>query len=989
MNLRARAVDALRDLFGDERLEKEAAESPSVEYTLDQGTMSSQSTYGNQFSGLLSVSNRLVDRYVDYECLTGDTCVLTLNGPVPIKHLADQCALSPDHKIPLYTWDGRRVTVGYGRDARMVKTATVYRVLLDDGTAIRATDNHRFMRRDGSYVETKDMRIGESLMPLYLSKGKDGHVRYKENDDYHKGALNQCDRYRTRRVARMVAEHTLGHRVGPGTVVKHKDKDRNNCNPENLAITVEKERVDRGTSSPLFQALKEASEIIDENTHLAYPPAVVPFYNHKVVSIDELGTQEVYCLDVPKTHNYAIGKESGGVFCHNSMDEYPDIHCIAEGSIVSLIEGAKVHPMTIDDLAVRGDGLTILGFNCTDRKITAVDAQGPHLESRSAEVYRADLSNGSYLRLTAEHKCLTATRGYIDFQDLEIGEELISMYEGFDHNAAMVCSQLRSATVRVLEKPRPDGLARVYDVMTVTHNLVVNGVVVHNSSNDYFANDATQPNIDNGRTIWVEANDHVTKGVANTLLRKKLRLDDEMYSIAYSLVKYGNDFEELLVTQNGVVGLNYLPPASMRRVEQENGTLLGFVQDWTGSFSDDMNELRTMLGGSSKIPDNLILFEDWQVVHMRLRSTHRRSPYGFANADGARWIWKRLVMLEDATMIYMLSRAPSRFVFYVDCTDVPSSKVGAFLNKTKQDLKKRKVIDPQSGQMTMQFNPLAMDEDIFLPIRDGRELARIDTLSGPVFASTEPIEYFQRKLHGVLKTPREYLGQDGAVPGRAILSNEDIRAARQTLNIQKELRRGTESIIRVDMAARGVRDARDRSFEVKMTMPSGIYALTQYEVKNSQADYASRVEPYVSKDWIRRTVLKLSDEEIAAIEKGVEKDMAAEGGFGTFESAAARENLLEVVGSVSEKDRGDLWTAKRFQKAFDEMRRREDWRERESRKRHDDLLEKLDMALTRDSGFSNRHMNRQAFSESLRDAAFHQNGKGKLQLTAPGRRRAR
>jgi hypothetical protein len=1139
MGLTDRAVNALRSVFGREREAREAAESPSTHAAMNQpqSNVLSDSKYG-QFTGLLSVSNRLIDRYLDYECLTGDTHILTLNGPRSIQSLAEESRKDSSFRFPLYTWDGEKITLGYGQDARLVKRAKVYRVLLDDGTAIRATGNHKFMRRDGSYAETLDLASGDSLMPLYLSTDHYGNNCYSENNEYHLGALTKADKYRKRRTARMVAEWMTGERIKAGLRVVHIGA-RTDDSPENIKINDVPGLINMTMASPLMQALQEAGEVIKEN-------------------------------------------------------------CIAEGQIIFVKTGSVVTPVPIEQFAIGDYGDTIIGFDQKENALKGVEAISPRLTGTKKEVYLGPLSNGMSLRLTPDHRCLTVSRGYVAFKDLEAGEKLWSLAPNYPVKSASILTSPTPGEVTVLEKPIPDGVSRVFDVTTETKNMVVAGAVVHNSlltfpplkpwknhkvvevtelgeedvycldvpgthnyaigdedggvfthnsmdeypdintANHYFANDATQPNIDNDRTVWVDSSNHVVKGVANTLLKKKLRLDDDLFSIAYSLVKYGNNFEELLVTENGVVGLNYLPPATVRRIEHENGALVGFVQDPTGAFTDDMGQLRSMLGGATEMPKHLALFEDWQVSHARLRSTHRRSPYGYANCDGARWIWKRLIMLEDATMIYKLTRAPSRFAFYIDVTDQPSRKINGIMRQAKSQLKKRQIVDPRSGQINLQTNLLASDEDFYLPVRDGKELARVENLQGPeyqcltgetkipllngseitikemaesgkeqwvyscteegefkpglarsprmtsprervwevtldngevvrctwnhpfltrdgrwvkaqdlssgeslmplnrrissrkehsdrlngyemlynpiegkfrtvvsvketddyeavydltvegthcfglsagifVHNSMEPVEYFQRKLHAVLKIPREYLGQEGAVPGRAILSNEDVRAARVTLNIQKELRNQVDKIIRVDAAARSVNDPWRLDFEVRMTMPSGIYALAQYEVKNSQADFASRVEPYVSKDWIRRNVFKLSDDEINAIEKGAEKDMQAQGGggFGGGFGASVETDLTSLLSeNIPEKVRGDIPTRHEINKMLDHMRRGEDKRRRKSDKRHDQLLEKLDLVMRTNAHFADKVLSRVDLTRLVKDNGLTSNRYG-------------
>jgi hypothetical protein len=504
-----------------------------------------------------------------------------------------------------------------------------------------------------------------------------------------------------------------------------------------------------------------------------------------------------------------------------------------------------------------------------------------------------------------------------------------------------------------------------------------------NSAYHFYANDATQPSVKDGRTLWVSSNDRALQGMGDDLIHRRLRAESEIWSQAYTLGLYGNDYEELLVTENGVVGLNHLPVPTMRRVERLDGALIGYVQDVSGQFTANAHELRRMLAGQTEIPKSLALFEDWQVVHYRLTSTRRRSPYGRSVAEGARWIWKRLVMLEDSVMIYKLTRAPARYAFYVDVTDVPSDRVEGFLRKAKRDLKKKKMVDPRSGRLDMRYNVLSRDEDFFIAVREGRELARVEVLSGPDYQAIDDVEYFKRMLHGSLRVPREYLGQEGAIPSKSLLSNDDVRAARVTMNLQRELRLGWERIIRTHLAARGLRNPWAPEFQVEMTLPSGIWELAAYEVLNARADYASRIQPWVSTRFIQENVLQLTDEQIKTIEKEQKKDAGEEqagelpsyamptGGGGPPQPPGAEggeggePGAQEGPGAPEQPAKGapeHRWT--------DYHRRLEEWRHRESNRRHAEIMDTMHQLRESDPNFFYRDQERRGFFRDLTKIAM-------------------
>jgi hypothetical protein len=698
---------------------------------------------------------------------------------------------------------------------------------------------------------------------------------------------------------------------------------------------------------------------------------------------------------------------------YESMEEYPDINCVAEGQRVYAIENSTITPVPIEQLILGGNVKEILGYDVKKKRLCAVNAENARMTGRDIEVLEIPLSNGAKLRVTGEHKLLTADRGYVNAEDISAGNQLMGMWAGFKPAGTTMLINPTAGVVTVTGDPKSGGKARVFDITTSTHNFVLEGAVVHNSAYHYYANDATQPSVKDNKTIWVASENNAILGIGNDLLHKKLRVEDEIWSQAYSLGMYGNNYDELLVTENGVIGLNHLPVPTVRRVERLDGGLIGFVQDVTGQFTANSHELRKMLAGQSEIPKSLALFEDWQVIHMRLRATRRRSPYGVSVAEGARWIWKRLVMMEDAVMIYKLTRSPARYAFYVDVTDLPSDRVEGYLRKMKRDFKKKKMVNPRTGRMDMRYSPLANDEDFVIAVREGRELARVEVLSGPDYQNVDDVEYFKKMLHGALRVPREYLGQDGGIPGKSILSNEDVRAARVTLNLQREIRLAYERIIRVHLAARGVRDPWKPEFEVEMTIPSGIYEMAAYEVLNARADYASRVQPFVSTRWIQENVLRLSNDDIEMIEKQRKEDAGDEqsgdvpsyaGGAGAGGApmpvppegeGEGGQDVAQDGDGPSPEERKQGAPEARTQAAsrsVDYRRRLEEWRYRESNRRTDEIKNLLGQLVEStstkfDPHFAERQAERQKFFKDLRGLVLSQNGGGTRAAPPPQRPR--
>jgi hypothetical protein len=259
-------------------------------------------------------------------------------------------------------------------------------------------------------------------------------------------------------------------------------------------------------------------------------------------------------------------------------------------------------------------------------------------------------------------------------------------------------------------------------------------------------------------------------------------------------------------------------------------------------------------------------------------------------------------------------------------------------------------------------------------------------------------------------------------------SNEDVRAARVSLQIQKEIRNGIERLIRTDLAARGHPNPWAVDFEVMMTVPSNIYELAAMEVKNARADFAARIQPYVSMRWILENVFKLSDSEIREIEKqrqreadiadsmgmdpsfspftgGRPPDQSAMGGEqpsgpagpGLEEVPSSAGTLAEVPGSGLEEVPGagleevpgtgleEVRPRKNAStqewKAYDRRRRLEERRYNESRQNHQKLVDMIGDLKQNDASFARRLEETASFLREFKDAAIRKSN-GRL-ISAP------
>jgi len=441
------------------------------------------------------------------------------------------------------------------------------------------------------------------------------------------------------------------------------------------------------------------------------------------------------------------------------------------------------------------------------------------------------------------------------------------------------------------------------------------------SALDIYADDASQSDSSQKKTIWVESPDEDIRMDLNNLLHRVLRVEERIWGEIRSLCKYGNEYSELVVRDgDGVLAKNHMASPTCRRIEipaeigkyfqreMNSPETIGYIHDPRGMFRISTNEFINELAGriSGNItnhgqPLTCSVFEGWEVVHMRLLGKKPESIYGFGIGEPARWIYKRLVLLEDSIIMHRLTRAPSRYAFYIDVSGIPPQEAKSYLSMVKQGMKRQKFVNPATGKVDTKYNPMSPDEDFFLPVRDGRETTRVESLAGPVYDAIEDIKYFENKLFAALKVPKPFLTYEEST-AKTHLSAEDARFARTILRIQREIKNAYRKVCEVHLAARGINPSAV-DFTIEMTIPSAIFELAQLEIRNAEIELANNFRDWVPDEWIMNHILGFSEDQVKEMrEMKRRQDEGEEGGGAGGGAAGSIASALAKRGSPTGKD---------------------------------------------------------------------------------------
>lgn len=310
---------------------------------------------------------------------------------------------------------------------------------------------------------------------------------------------------------------------------------------------------------------------------------------------------------------------------------------------------------------------------------------------------------------------------------------LIERY-GFSH------TEIKSLNVRYKDHHLVVGICKskiidVYDMSVDIHeNFATDTCIVHNCQLD-----------DNKHTFDVVCKNETVKKELEYLYHKILQVDEKIWNWAKNLYAMGDWFGEVVLDPEdpklGILKVNPLPADSMYRIETTKGKLIEFQQSKEGPDYQSLSRVEVTKATDSELNQaTAIRFAPEQIIHGRIGDDRKTYyPYGVSIIDPARGPANSLKLIEDAMIVYRLSRSPERRVFYIDVGGLPPNKAEAFIERLKDQLRKKKLYTNRAsqtggaGSVEERWHAPAMDEDFWLPIRPGGN-TRIETLPGACLA---------------------------------------------------------------------------------------------------------------------------------------------------------------------------------------------------------------------------------------------------------------
>ena len=246
----------------------------------------------------------------------------------------------------------------------------------------------------------------------------------------------------------------------------------------------------------------------------------------------------------------------------------------------------------------------------------------------------------------------------------------------------------------------------------------------------------------------------------------------------------------------------------------------------------------------------------------------------------------QLRMIEDSLVIYRLSRAPERRIFYIDVGNLPKVKAEQYLRDVMMRYRNKLVYDANTGEIRDDKKYMSMLEDFWLPRREGGRGTEISTLpGGQNLGEITDIEYFKKKLYRSLNVPPSRMdGEGGFNLGRSSeILRDELKFTKFVARLRKRFSNMFNDMLKTQLILKNIITPEDwdkmsEHIQYDFLYDNHFSELKDAELMNERLALAQVAEPYVGKyysqDYVRRKILRQTDEEILEQDRLIEKEIA-------------------------------------------------------------------------------------------------------------------
>ena len=356
--------------------------------------------------------------------------------------------------------------------------------------------------------------------------------------------------------------------------------------------------------------------------------------------------------------------------------------------------------------------------------------------------------------------------------------------------------------------------------------------------------------------------------------------------------------------QDGIQEIRYVDPMKMKFVRQEKGTknkgnlpldpLAGngtkkaeypeideyYIYSPKPNYPTSMYSTAAGAGGKGQIK----IAKD-SVCHVTSGLFDRNKGTCLSYLHKAIKALNQLRMIEDSLVIYRLSRAPERRIFYIDVGNLPKVKAEQYLKEVMSRYRNKLVYDAGTGEVRDDRKFMSMMEDFWLPRREGGRGTEITTLpGGQNLGELTDIEYFQKKLYRALGVPESRIASDGGFNlGRSSeILRDELKFAKFVGRLRKRFANLFNNLLKTQLILKNVItpedwDSLSDHIQYDFLYDNQFAELKESELMNERLGTLATIEPYIGKyfssHYVRTKVLRQTDQEIEEQDELIKKEI--------------------------------------------------------------------------------------------------------------------
>nr|BAR36277.1 capsid assembly protein GP20-like protein [uncultured Mediterranean phage uvMED] len=335
--------------------------------------------------------------------------------------------------------------------------------------------------------------------------------------------------------------------------------------------------------------------------------------------------------------------------------------------------------------------------------------------------------------------------------------------------------------------------------------------------------------------------------------------------------------------KNGVVEVRYIDPRKIRKVRQVNkdkkpGTSMDIVKGVEDFFLyNDKGLAAGQLNEGIKIADDSITYVPSGLID-------QNKGHVLSHLHKAIKPVNQLRMIEDSVVIYRISRAPERRIFYIDVGNLPKIKAEQYLKDVMNRYRNKLVYDSSSGEIRDDRNHMSMLEDFWLPRREGGRGTEITTLQGGQnLGEIEDIKYFQNKLYRSLNVPISRMeAESGFSLGRSTeITRDELKFTKFVQRLRKRFTPVFTDMLKAQLILKGIVTLEDwdkmkEHIQYNFLQDGHFAELKKAELMQDRVNNLQSIEQYIgtfySKEWVQKNVLNMTDAEIEEMQTQINKE---------------------------------------------------------------------------------------------------------------------